>query len=218
MVAGGADSRRVELDHERVQISGHTDWGSNPVLPPIKGASMTRNRCTSFLARAAVVPFAALAVAGYGGVSYANGSTAPQEATKRQAATVRVANTKLGKVLVNSKGRTLYVFQADQGTTSACTDACATNWPPLENATPKAGKGAKASLVSTATRADGTTQVVYNGHPLYTFQADTKAGNTNGQGVTAFGGLWYVVSPAGNQITKAASSGGSSTTSGGGGY
>ena len=53
---------------------------------------------------------------------------------------------------------------------------------------------------------------------LYTFQGDTKAGNTNGQGVNAFGGLWYVVSPAGNQITKAASSGGSSTTSGGGGY
>jgi predicted lipoprotein with Yx(FWY)xxD motif len=176
---------------------------------------MTHKRHISLFARAAVVPLVALAVAASGGVAYASGSTAPEAA---KAATVRVANTKLGKVLVNSKGRTLYVFQADQGTTSACNDACATNWPPLENATPKAGKGAKASLVSTATRADGATQVVYNGHPVYTFQADTKAGNTNGQGVNAFGGLWHVVSPAGNPITKAASSGGSSTTSGGGGY
>jgi predicted lipoprotein with Yx(FWY)xxD motif len=179
---------------------------------------MTRNRYIRFLARTAVVPLAALAVAGYGGVSYAKGSTAPQDATKGKAATVRVAKTNLGKVLVNSKGRTLYMFQADQGTTSACNDACAVNWPPLENAAPKAGKGAKSSLLTTSTRADGKTQVVYNGHPLYTFQADTKAGNTNGQGVNAFGGLWYAVSSAGNAVTKAPSSGGSSTTSGGGGY
>jgi predicted lipoprotein with Yx(FWY)xxD motif len=179
---------------------------------------MTRSRCTTFFARAAIVPLAALAVAGYGGVSYANGSTAPQEATKGKAATVRVAKTNLGKILVNSKGRTLYMFQADQGTTSACNDACALNWPPLENAAPKAGKGAKSSLLTTSTRADGKTQVVYNGHPLYTFQADTKAGNTKGQAVNAFGGLWYAVSSAGNAVTKAPSSGGSSTTSGGGGY
>jgi predicted lipoprotein with Yx(FWY)xxD motif len=180
---------------------------------------MTRNRCTRFLARAAVVPLAALAVAGYGGVSYANGSTAPQEATKGKAATVRVAKTNLGKVLVNSKGRTLYMFQADQGTTSACNDACAVNWPPLENAAPKAGKGAKSSLLTTSTRADGKTQVVYNGHPLYTFKADTKAGNTNGQGVNAFGGLWYALSPIGNQVTSTPStSGGSGGSSGSSGY
>ena len=143
---------------------------------------MTRSRCTTFFARAAIVPLAALAVAGYGGVSSANVSTAPQEATKAKPATVRVAKTNLGKILVNSKGRTLYLFQADQGTTSVCADACAANWPPLKNAAPKAGKGAKSSLLTTSTRADGKTQVVYNGHPLYTFQADTKAGNTNGQG------------------------------------
>jgi predicted lipoprotein with Yx(FWY)xxD motif len=179
---------------------------------------MTHKRYISLFARAAVVPLVAVAVAASGGVAFASGFTAPEAATTAKAATVRVANTKLGKVLVNSKGRTLYVFAADQGTTSACNDACATNWPPLENATPKAGKGAKASLVSTAPRADGTTQVVYNGHPVYTFQADTKAGSTNGQGVNAFGGLWHVVSPAGSPVTKAAGSSGSSTTSGGGGY
>jgi predicted lipoprotein with Yx(FWY)xxD motif len=179
---------------------------------------MTRSRCTTFFARAAVVPLAALAVAGYGGVSSASVPTAKQEATKAKPATVRVAKTSLGKVLVNSKGRTLYLFRADQGTTSACNNACAVSWPPLENAAPKAGKEAKSSLLTTSTRADGKTQVVYNGHPLYTFQADRKAGNTNGQGVNAFGGLWYAVSSAGNAVTKAPSSGGSSTTSGGGGY
>ena len=116
---------------------------------------MTRSRCTTFFARAAIVPIAALAVAGYGGVCSANASAAPREATKAKPATVRVAKTNLGKILVNSKGRTLYLFQADSGTTSACADACAVAWPPLTSATPKAGKGAKASLVSTATRSDG---------------------------------------------------------------
>jgi len=176
---------------------------------------MTRSRCTTLLARAAIVPLAALAVAGYGSVGFASASTAPREATKTKPATVRVAKTKLGKILVNSKGRTLYLFQADSGTTSACTDSCAAAWPPLSNPTPKAGKGAKASMVGTATRSDGTPQVTYNGHPLYTYSGDKKAGNTNGQGLSAFGGLWYVVSPTGNQVTRAPSKSGGSSGSGG---
>ena len=176
---------------------------------------MTRSRYTIFFARAAIVPLAALAVAGYGGVSSASVSPAPQEATKAKPATVRVAKTNLGKILVNSKGRTLYLFQADSGTTSACTDACAAAWPPLTSPTPKIGKGAKASLASTATRSDGKPQVIYNGHPLYTFSGDKKAGNTNGQGVNAFGGLWYVLSPTGTAITSTPStSGGSGGSSG----
>jgi len=180
---------------------------------------MTRSRCTTFFARVAIVPIAALAVAGYGGVSSASVSAAPQEAAKAKPATVRVAKTNLGKILVNSKGRTLYLFQADSGTTSACADACAAAWPPLTSATPKVGKGAKASLASTATRSDGKAQVIYNGHPLYTYSGDKKAGNTNGQGVNAFGGLWYVISPTGNQITSTPStSGGSGGSSGSPGY
>jgi predicted lipoprotein with Yx(FWY)xxD motif len=180
---------------------------------------MTRNGYLTFFARAAIVPLAALAVAAYGGVSYASVSTAPQEATKAKPATVRVAKTNLGKILVNSKGRTLYVFQADSGTTSACADACAAAWPPLTSATPKTGKGANASLASTATRSDGKPQVIYDGHPLYTFSGDKKAGHTNGQGVNAFGGLWYVVSPTGTEITSTPStSGGSGGSSGSSGY
>ena len=176
---------------------------------------MSRNRRSSFLASAAVV---VLALAASGGGSYAYGSTIAHAPTKTKTGTVRVAKTKLGKVLVTSKGRTLYLFQADQGTTSACNDACATAWPPLENAAPKAGKGAKASLLATTTRADGKSQVTYNGHPLYTFQGDSKSGATTGQGVNAFGGLWYAVSPAGNEVTKSASSGGSGGSGGTPGY
>jgi len=176
---------------------------------------MTRSRYTTFFARAAIVPLAALAVAGYGGVSSASASTAPQEATKAKPATVRVAKTNLGKILVNSKGRTLYLFQPDSGTTSACADACAAAWPPLTSATPKIGKGAKASLASTATRSDGKPQVIYNGHPLYTFSGDKKAGNTNGQGVNAFGGLWYVLSPTGTEITSTPSTSAASRGSSG---
>jgi predicted lipoprotein with Yx(FWY)xxD motif len=180
---------------------------------------MTRSNRITFLVRAAAVPLAALTFAGLG-VSAAGASTAPEAAAKAKPATVRVAKTDLGKVLVNSKGRTLYMFLADQGTTSACSGACAANWPPLRaSGTPKAGKGAKASLLSTSPRSDGKAQVVYNGHPVYTFQKDTKAGDTTGQGVNAFGAQWFAVSGTGNQVTaQPSTSGGSSSSSGTPGY
>jgi predicted lipoprotein with Yx(FWY)xxD motif len=181
---------------------------------------MTRSKRITFLARAAVVPLAALTFVGFG-AGAAGASTAPEAAAKAKPATVRVAKTDLGKVLVNSKGHTLYMFLADQGTTSACSGACAANWPPLRaSGTPKAGKGAKTSLLSTSPRSDGKAQVVYNGHPVYTFQKDTKAGDTTGQGVNAFGAQWFAVSGTGNQVTAqpSTSSGGSSSSSGTPGY
>jgi len=180
---------------------------------------MTRSKRITFLARAAVVPLAALTFAGFG-AGAAGASAAPEAAAKAKPATVRVAKTDLGNVLVNSKGRTLYMFLADQGTTSACTGACAANWPPLRaSGTPKAGKGAKASLLSTSPRPDGKAQVVYNGHPVYTFQKDTKAGETTGQGLNAFGAQWFALSGTGNQVTaQPSTSGGSNSSSGTPGY
>jgi len=75
---------------------------------------------------------------------------------------------------------------------------------------PTIGSGANASLVSATTRPDGARQVTYNGHPLYLFKGDNKAGDTNGQGINAFGGYWYALSPTGDQVTgQPASSGGS---------
>jgi predicted lipoprotein with Yx(FWY)xxD motif len=104
--------------------------------------------------------------------------------------------------LVDAQGRTVYLFGADTGTKSACSGACAVNWPPLvTSGTPTVGNGAATSLVGTATRSGGEKQVLYNGHPLYLFAGDQKAGDTNGQGVNAFGGSWYALTSAGDQVT-----------------
>jgi predicted lipoprotein with Yx(FWY)xxD motif len=178
---------------------------------------MTRSKPITFLATAAVVPLAALAVASCGGNSSDNAtaSSPPPKTASGHAATIGIENSSLGKVLDDSKGNTLYLFKKDAGTKSACTGACASAWPPLRaSGKPTAGSGASASMVGTSPRSDGKAQVTYNGHPVYTFTGDKNPGDTNGQGVNGFGGLWYVLSPAGNQVTKAASSGGG----GAGGY
>ena len=108
---------------------------------------------------------------------------------------------------INSKGLTLYLFKKDTGTKSTCTGACATNWPPLRaSGKPLAGTGLSMTEVGTTGRSDGKPQVTYNGHPLYLYSGDAKAGDTNGEGVSAFGGLWYAVSPAGNKIVGSAPS------------
>src|SRR5207237_8870297 len=141
------------------------------------------------------------ALAGCGGGSNARAPPTTPKPSNGAPATVGVANVDLGKVLVNSPGRTLYLFGKDSGTTSTCSGACAVNWPPLRaSGKPTLGNGADSSLVGTTTRSDGKPQVTYNGHPLYLFSGDATAGDTNGEGVKAFGGLWYAVSPAGNQV------------------
>src|SRR4051812_40639613 len=113
-------------------------------------------------------------------------------------ATVRVASTGLGSALVDSGGHTLYLFKKDAGMASRCAGECARDWPPLPaTGAPTAGRGAKASLVGTTKRADGMSQVTYNGHPVYLYEGDAKPGDTAGQGVTAFGAAWYALGPAG---------------------
>jgi predicted lipoprotein with Yx(FWY)xxD motif len=160
---------------------------------------MTRNRFTTILASAALVALSALGVAAAGSAST---STTTSKATSARSATVKVANSHLGKILVNSQGHTLYLFKKDKGTKSSCNGACAKAWPPLRTrGKPVIGSGASASKAGTTKRSDGTRQVTYNGHPLYTFVKDTKAGQTNGEGLTAFGGSWFAVSPAGNQAS-----------------
>jgi predicted lipoprotein with Yx(FWY)xxD motif len=159
---------------------------------------MIRNRLRALLGSVAALPFIALAVAGCGSAS---GSVSPPTTKDGRAATIGVANESLGKILVNSRGGTLYLFQKDSGTTSECTGACAANWPPLRTkGSPAIGSGAKAALLASTMRSDGSRQITYNNHPLYTFVKDTKAGDTKGEGLTAFGGTWYAISPAGNQV------------------
>jgi predicted lipoprotein with Yx(FWY)xxD motif len=176
---------------------------------------MTRSRPITFLASAAVIPLAALAVAACGSGGTATASPPPSTTSSGASATVRVANSGLGSILVDSAGRTLYLFKADVGDKSACSGACATAWPPLVvTGKATAGGGLTASKLGTITRSDGTQQVTYNGHPLYTFVNDTKPGETTGQGVTAFGAAWFALTPSGNQAATPASSSGSGGGSG----
>src|SRR5713226_3667476 len=140
---------------------------------------------------------ASVLVAGCGSSSPST-SASPSPA----AATIAVAtNSKLGQILVDGKGITVYLFVKDTGQSSTCYTSCAQVWPPvLTNGAPVAGTGATASLLGTTTRTDGKTEVTYNGHPLYYFVTDKKPGDTTGQGVTSFGEIWYVMSPAGPAI------------------
>ena len=106
-----------------------------------------------------------------------------------------------GTFLADGHGRALYLFEADKGSMSACTGACAAAWPPVTaGAMPMAGGGVSQSLLGTTKRADGTEQLTYNGHPLYYFSADTGSGMAKGQGVNAFGSDWYVVNAKGSKI------------------
>jgi predicted lipoprotein with Yx(FWY)xxD motif len=169
---------------------------------------MTRSRPLGVLTAALAVPLVALVAAGCG--SSSNASSATAKAATGSSATVSVANTGLGKILVDSQGHTLYLFQKDTGTKSTCSGGCATAWPPLRSSgKPTAGGGAKASLLGTTPRSDGKPQVTYNGHPLYGFQGDSSPGDTTGQGNPGFGAPWYVLSPTGNAITTTSTSSGS---------
>jgi predicted lipoprotein with Yx(FWY)xxD motif len=130
------------------------------------------------------------------GMSAAPTSTPTAAAATSGAATINVGtSTTLGSFLVDSKGMTLYLFTNDTPNTSTCYDSCAGYWPPLlTTGAPIAGTGVTASMLGTTKRTDGTTQVTYNGWPLYYYASDTVAGDTTGENVQS---IWFVVTPAG---------------------
>jgi predicted lipoprotein with Yx(FWY)xxD motif len=122
------------------------------------------------------------------------------------ALTIEVAQTSVGASLTGDGGRTLYEFTPDTGSTSTCTGSCAGLWPPLTvpaGSTPSAGSGVQANLFGTTQRADGSSQVTYNGHPLYYYSGDTAAGDVNGQGLN---GKWYIANPDGSAPAAPAAS------------
>jgi predicted lipoprotein with Yx(FWY)xxD motif len=133
---------------------------------------------------------------------------------------VAVASSGLGRILVDGRGHTLYLFAKDQPGRSTCSGQCAGFWPPLiASSKPLATAGAKASLLGTSKRPDGRLQVTYNHHPLYTFVKDTGKGQTNGEAVSAFGAKWYALSAAGAKVeNNNAMNTGGTPTSGGYGY
>jgi predicted lipoprotein with Yx(FWY)xxD motif len=125
---------------------------------------------------------------------------------------VGVANSGLGRVLIDGRGRTLYLFEKDTHGKSSCAGQCAAFWPPLiASGKPLATAGAKASLLGTTKRADGRLQVTYNHHPLYSFVKDTSKGQTNGEALDAFGAEWYAISSAGSKVEKTDNQSSSST-------
>ena len=132
-------------------------------------------------------------------------------------AKVLVRSTTVGKVLVDARGRTLYLRTLDSPRKSTCYGACAAAWPPfITAAKPRAASGAKQALLGSAKRKDGTLQVTYAGHPLYFYAQDTRAGQISGQ---ATGGIWWVLSASGQKLTKTSPPPPGTTTGGGyGGY
>jgi predicted lipoprotein with Yx(FWY)xxD motif len=125
----------------------------------------------------------------------------PAAAETGEAATISLASGgDLGMILVEGKGMTVYDFHKDKGGTSSCYGACAQAWPPvMSTGAPQPGNGASASMLGTVKRKDGTMQVTYAGHPLYTFIEDKKPGEANGNDVTAFGGQWYALKGNGEE-------------------
>lgn len=122
-----------------------------------------------------------------------------QSAHSSKGTIVMTRKTSLGTILVTSAGRSLYLDTADKPGHPACTGSCLSIWPPLKaTGTVKAEGGAKAANLGTTKIAGGIKQVTYKGHPLYTFDSDTKSGQTNGEGQNGFD----VVSPSGSKITK----------------
>jgi predicted lipoprotein with Yx(FWY)xxD motif len=128
--------------------------------------------------------------------------TAPTQAPAG-ASSIKVSMSSLGSFLTDANGRTLYLFTRDSGNTPSCTGACTSVWPPVTWSTAaQVGTGASASLLGTVANAGGQQQITYNGHPLYYYVGDVNAGETNGEQLDQFGGLWYVVSPSGMQVSQ----------------
>lgn len=188
---------------------------------------MSRSRLATALLSLVLFP---LVVAGCGGGS-SNSNTAPVGENSTSSAGGGTVSTSsisgLGTVLVNSEGLTVYMFGKDKGTASSCYGACAQGWPPVIAASkPSADEGAMSSQLGTTKRKDGSIQVTYAGHPLYTYAGDTTPGEANGNESTAFGGKWSALDEAGKAVAGTATGGAeeapeeetSGSSSGGYGY
>ena len=169
-----------------------------------------RNRLLALV----VLVGAALLAAGCGGSSPGSGGTSGTSSSPASSGSA-LKTTKISgvTVLTNAKGFTLYWFVPDTSTKSNCNGSCAQIWPPVKGPA-TAGTGVTGKL-GTITRSDGSTQATYDGHPLYTYAADTAPGQANGNGINANGGVWHEMTASGATASAADPSAGSS---GGGGY
>jgi len=151
-----------------------------------------KRKITSFGSTLALVAIA---------LAFAAGSATPSASAGGRAANVLAANSSLGRIVVDGKRHTLYLFEKDKRGRSSCYAACAAYWPPaLTHGKPIAGTGVRRSLIGTTRRRDGAIQLTYAGHPLYRYAGDSRPGQTSGAGLQDFGGGWDPISPAGKKI------------------
>jgi predicted lipoprotein with Yx(FWY)xxD motif len=157
-----------------------------------------RLRHTALIVPAALVLAVACGACGGAGVT-----TLSAPPTTDTALTLTLQHSPVGPILATGGGDTLYDFVPDTPTHSAClNDGCVLQWPPLIQSGPvRLGKGLRRALVGTLRRPDGSTQISYGGHPLYTYNLDVSPGVVMGQGIDQDGGLWYVLNAEGQQIT-----------------
>jgi len=127
--------------------------------------------------------------------SSATSSSSPASAAAAGGTALQTATVGGTKVLTNAKGYVLYLFAPDTSTSSKCSGSCATYWPPV--AGPATGGSGVTGTLGTITRSDGTKQVTYDGHPLYTYAGDTAPGLAKGNGLNVSGGLWYEMTASG---------------------
>jgi predicted lipoprotein with Yx(FWY)xxD motif len=145
-------------------------------------------------------PVTTATTAASAGGAYGGGPSATTAAAPASTASISLANSKLGMIVVDSKGNTLYLNDKDTATTSICTGGCASAWPPATTTgSPTAGAGLNQSKVGTLTRSDSSMQITYGGHPLYRYVGDSAPGDTSGQNS---GGVWHVVGADGNKIAS----------------
>ncbi|MGH3496628.1 MAG: COG4315 family predicted lipoprotein [Nocardioidaceae bacterium] len=165
-------------------------------------------------ARALAAGVGVLVLAAACGSSNGTNATSPPSAVTSLPAgvAVGVSTTPVGKLLVTSSGRTMYAFAADSKGHSNCTATCLQYWPPVPASAAPKGSSAVSATLGEIKGTSGAEQLTVNGWPMYTYSGDSKAGDTNGQGLNLSGGLWWVVAPSGSWIKSSAG------TSGGGGY
>jgi predicted lipoprotein with Yx(FWY)xxD motif len=182
----------VFLGTAAMLVAGCASKKSASSSTPTAAASATAAAAPASAAPASAAP--ASAVAGGSGAAVAPAGPA----------TVSAQLGALGSYLTDGSGKSLYLYTPDTSTKSTCYGQCIAFWPALlTTGAPMAGTGATAGMLGTTPRTDGTTQVTYNGHPLYYFKGDKAAGDTSGQGKAE---TWYLVTPAGTQIGGGASS------------
>ncbi len=172
-----------------------------------------RWRVPAGLAAVALVTAACGSTSGGSGSTPGSSAPASSAAANSSGTALRTATIGGATVLTNAKGFTLYWFVPDTSTKSNCNGGCAAVWPPVKGPA-TAGSGVTGKF-GTIKRADGSTQATYNGHPLYTYVADTSPGQAKGNGINASGGVWHEMTVSGAAAPATSSSG---SSGGGGGY